>query len=264
MRNLFGVLVLAAVWFSLDSSVHAQPVLRVEGPEFVVEGSTFELEVFADLDLPSIAMRYGLCSDSAVATHLSVEMSSVLQSLNGGTGPAFVQFVENDSGYALEIFTDMFGLELVPAGLGVLLATSELIADQPTPNSSVEFCDTFGVPPISTSVSVEGLGVVPIQVGHDLPIVSPGEVFLRAEVNGDGVVNIADMISMNAQLFLGDPSPCPAALDANGDGTGDVADIVFLGSYLFLGGAPPPGSFPACELVPPGDPGSCPPASCSP
>ena len=264
MRILFGVLVLAVVCSSLVSTAHAQPVLRVEGPEFVVEGSTFEIEVLADLDVPSIAITYGVCSDPTVTTHLSFEMSPVLQALDGGCGPAFVQLVEEDSGYAFGIFTDMFGVELVPAGLGVLLATSELVADQPTPSTSVEFCDTFGVPPISTSVNVEGLGVVPIQVGHDLQIVALGGVFLRAEVNGDGVVNIADMISMNAQLFLGAPSLCPAALDANGDGTGDVADIVFLGSYLFLGGAPPPGSFPECELVPAGDPASCFPGSCPP
>ncbi len=87
-----------------------------------------------------------------------------------------------------------------------------------------------------------------------------GPVFLRGDCNGDGRVDISDVICVVTVLFPGfnlldrssPASPCStdagnvAVLDASGNETLDVADIVGLASFLF-GNGPPPG--PPCELL---------------
>ncbi len=65
--------------------------------------------------------------------------------------------------------------------------------------------------------------------------------FLRGDVNEDGHVDIADMISLLAYLFLGGPGPvCLDVADVNDDGAIDIADPTAGLNYLFLGGSEPP------------------------
>jgi len=82
--------------------------------------------------------------------------------------------------------------------------------------------------------------------------------FLRGDVNGDGVVSMADAQTMVNFFWLGHTSPspadCPASWDADGDGTIGhyeqnpdfvVGDLVYLLSYFVLQGMnPPPAPFP--------------------
>jgi len=67
----------------------------------------------------------------------------------------------------------------------------------------------------------------------------PSIYMFVGDVNGDGVLNMADPISLLPNLFLGfyewEP-PCLAACDANGDEQVDIADVVALLAYLFAGG----------------------------
>ena len=76
------------------------------------------------------------------------------------------------------------------------------------------------------------------------------ELLLCGDANGDGSVNIADVVYIITYLFLGGPPPyfglpfCPA--DANGDGVVNVGDAVYIVAYLFLGGPPPTD----CQFVP--------------
>ena len=81
--------------------------------------------------------------------------------------------------------------------------------------------------------------------------------FIRCDANGDGRMNIGDIVwvindlvrhrvpntNMNQTINM-----CREALNCNGeDGTTDpLADVVYGINYLFLGGPPPPGPFPAC------------------
>jgi len=66
--------------------------------------------------------------------------------------------------------------------------------------------------------------------------VSPGDA------NGDGEINIADVVHLVNYLFIGGPDPVSLeAGDANCDGVINIADAVYLINYLFIGG-PPPGS----------------------
>ena len=61
--------------------------------------------------------------------------------------------------------------------------------------------------------------------------------FVRAEVNGDGILDISDAVHTLILLFLtdaGDPK-CPDALDANDDGAADISDAIHILGFLFLG-----------------------------
>lgn len=90
--------------------------------------------------------------------------------------------------------------------------------------------------------------------------------FRRAEVTGDGSVNLTDPVRLLEGLFLGGPGPeCPDAADANDDGKLDLTDAVVTLRWLFQGGEAPgaPGPL-ACGLDPTPDQlppclGHCPP-----
>ncbi len=87
--------------------------------------------------------------------------------------------------------------------------------------------------------------------------------FVRGEVNGDAVVNIADPVFLLQSLFVpGTAAPnCRKAADANDDGTVNIADAVTTLQFLFVPGSsdiPPPNTCGAdptpdsldCLLVP--------------
>jgi hypothetical protein len=64
--------------------------------------------------------------------------------------------------------------------------------------------------------------------------------FVFGDANGDGVINIADVVYLINYLFIHGPAPVPlAAGDANCDGVVSSADIVYLINYLFVGGPAP-------------------------
>ena len=64
--------------------------------------------------------------------------------------------------------------------------------------------------------------------------------FIRGDANGDGLINIADVVFLVNYLFGGGMPPCPeGAGDANSDGAVNIADVVYLVNYLFGGGPPP-------------------------
>jgi hypothetical protein len=60
------------------------------------------------------------------------------------------------------------------------------------------------------------------------------------DVNGDSVVNIADVFYLVNSIFSGGPAPVDAAAaDVNKDGVVDIQDIFYLVNYLFANGPPP-------------------------
>jgi hypothetical protein len=90
-------------------------------------------------------------------------------------------------------------------------------------------------------------------VAHDLQkrsrsleiTVSPEPVFVRGEVDGDGVIDSADPLFLLAHLFAaGADPPCRDAADVNDDGRLSVGDAVALLSYLWIGSMLPSPPFP--------------------
>jgi hypothetical protein len=68
----------------------------------------------------------------------------------------------------------------------------------------------------------------------------PSANYIRGDANGDGAIDVADVMYLTNYLFTGTSPPDPMWLgDANCDGGVDIADVMYLINYLFLGTAPP-------------------------
>ncbi len=66
--------------------------------------------------------------------------------------------------------------------------------------------------------------------------------FIRGDANGDGVIDVGDVVYLINYLFKNGPAPYPLeAGDANSDSVVDIGDVVYLINYLFKNG-PPPGN----------------------
>jgi len=64
--------------------------------------------------------------------------------------------------------------------------------------------------------------------------------YIPGDVNGDGEVDLGDVLYLISYLYKGGPAPQPmAAGDVNCDGTIDLGDVLYLTSYLYRGGPPP-------------------------
>ncbi len=64
----------------------------------------------------------------------------------------------------------------------------------------------------------------------------------RGDANGDGAIDISDVVYLIAYIFSGGPGPDPVtAGDASCDAAVDISDAVYLIAYIFSGGLPPCG-----------------------
>ncbi len=64
--------------------------------------------------------------------------------------------------------------------------------------------------------------------------------FARGDCNGDGIIDLGDVVYLVNYLYKGGLPPEPLeAGDANCDGVVDLGDLVYLINYLFKGGPPP-------------------------
>lgn len=66
-------------------------------------------------------------------------------------------------------------------------------------------------------------------------------VSLRGDVNGDGTIDIADLVYLASYMFQFGPAPVtPKASDVDGDGGTNISDLIYLVDYMFNSGPPPP------------------------
>lgn len=85
-----------------------------------------------------------------------------------------------------------------------------------------------------------------------------GPEFVRADVNSDSGVDVADAIFLLDYLFTQGTAPgCDDAADANDDGLIDIGDGIAILGYLFDNGAPPPAPFPNPGIDPTPDSLGC-------
>jgi len=100
------------------------------------------------------------------------------------------------------------------------------------------------------------LAAGPFALSFPLPCNEP---FVRGEVNGDGKLNIGDVLAVLGYLFGGGIGPeCRDRMDANDDGTVNLADGVYLLGYLFGGAPEPPQPFGEPGVDPTRDVLACP------
>ena len=83
------------------------------------------------------------------------------------------------------------------------------------------------------------------------------ELFIRGEVNGDGSLDIADVIYSLNYLFGEIALSCQDAADTNDDGLLNIADPINLLGFLFSGDTAPPAPFPDCGADPTADALTC-------
>ena len=111
--------------------------------------------------------------------------------------------------------------------------TSPAFTDTVTGNSTTYSFET--VPAGTYTLKVEKKGHAPITKGITVGSSSVTEnvtVYLIGDVNGDGVVDVADMQRLYNHLNNTDPLEDTSVADVNGDKTVDVADMQRLYNHL--------------------------------
>jgi uncharacterized delta-60 repeat protein len=97
------------------------------------------------------------------------------------------------------------------------------------------------------AIAVDGSGFVYVTgciqsmvTGGDFITIKYVQKLIRGDANGDGVIDVADIVYLVNFLYRnGDPPTPVEAGDTTCDGIVDVADVVRLISYLYRGGNPP-------------------------
>jgi len=102
-----------------------------------------------------------------------------------------------------------------------------IVPPTPSQNCKVRICDA-------------GDGAPCDQSNRAFTIWDGPHSFLYGDANGDGIVNVGDIVYLVSYLYKGGPAPNPVwAGDCNCDEVVNVGDIVYLVSYLYKGGPPP-------------------------
>lgn len=166
-------------------------------------------------------------------------------------------------GVVFDFLSPFDGRTLPP---GVEQRVANVVADIPATAlvgpSVIELQNGIGDPPIFNIFTVDGVSRLPILDSGIIEIVPltfpPPIVFLRGDVDFNGVLEITDAIGMLEFLFsAGSVPPCQDSADANDSGTLDVSDVIAILSFLFSGGAVLPYPYPSVGLDPTDDPLGC-------
>ena len=212
-------------------------------------------------------------NDPAVVTPVSVAPIGPLATLNGGDGPDFFTIGLFADAWSVGIVYVLTGGETIGFSTagddvvsvqydGVAGALSGVEGGSTTP---LTWDSNVGTPPVALVVVVNGASFAAGTQDGSLAFNGTTTIaFERGDANGDGLINIADIISLLSQLFQGVPIVCAISLDVNNDGTADAADAVYLAAYIFQGGPPPPAPFGTCETVMGQTPEDCENAGCTP
>ncbi len=105
----------------------------------------------------------------------------------------------------------------------------------------------------------EVLKALALPVSVDFPVSEPHDtVFVRGDVNEDGIFNVADPIALLGYLFGGRKAPyCLDSGDANDDGAVDLSDATRMLMSLFGDGGPLPPPFAVAGSDPTPDANFC-------
>ena len=82
-------------------------------------------------------------------------------------------------------------------------------------------------------------------------------VFVRCDASPDGLVTIADAVTILSHMFSQGPISCLDAADCNDSGEINIADPVALLQFLFVTGTPPPVPYPTAGVDPTADSLGC-------
>ena len=213
-------------------------------------------------------------NDAALVTPTAVTAIGDLAALGGGGGPAFFTVATEAGAWSVGVVYVIAGtpetIGFSDAGNAVVNVTYEGVAGalmgvEGATSTPINFSDMVGSPPVALVVVVDGASLGATTVDGSLNFNGTTTVaYETGDANGDGIINIADIVSLLSQLFSGAPITCMIALDVNGDGSADAADAVYLAAYIFQGGPPPVAPFGVCETSAGQTPEDCQVAGCVP
>ncbi len=219
-------------------------------------GSVAVVEAIAEHDLPIEGYSIAATFDP---TWLSVASIGVTD-----TDASFAEFVAPNSG--ADFFTVGVALDLsppldqsLPAG-SQSVARIELEVDASAPvdlDIPIELGNGIGDTVVDSIFALSSGVAASPEFEDGLVTIASGSLFLRADVNGDGTLNIADPVAALAFLFQGEPAACLDAIDSNDDGSTNVADAVYSLNFLFTGGPAPLEPWPNPGLDPTPDALDC-------
>jgi hypothetical protein len=102
------------------------------------------------------------------------------------------------------------------------------------------------------TLTVDGLPVTPVipagmsytftnvTANHTISATFAKPPYVYGDANGDGTIDISDVVYLISYIFSGGAAPDPeAAGDANCDSSLDISDVVYLIAYIFSGGSEP-------------------------
>lgn len=214
----------------------------------------------------------GVSHDPTLMTVTAAASAGSVAALNGGGGPAFETAGILANGWTIGIV-----YSLQPPVSTIVFATPQpvvtadyvgagaLVGVAGPTSTPLNWDSTLGAVPVANVVVVGG-GSVGADF-NDGSVTFNGTTtnpFVGGDCNGDGIINIADIIWALSELFSGGPTRnCPIACDANGDGSYGIADPIYIANYVFLLGPPPAGN-PTCGTVPGQTPEDCDPQAACP
>ena len=109
-----------------------------------------------------------------------------------------------------------------------------------SPLDSLELILTFNTVNPLLPDSLETSLIIGNNDPNEPQIVVPVNITIRGDANGDGVVELGDVVYLITYLFKSGPAPVPLLSgDANCSGAVELGDVVYLITYLYKGGPPP-------------------------
>lgn len=209
----------------------------------VAPGTVLQARVLLDsVDLPGSSAEpiagwsFGVCHEESDLDLLAVVLGDVTLTVNGG-GPVSVAnlFLHPGSGYRVGVVVDSLGSNWLPPGLDYELAVGTYRSLGEPDSFTTIFTCALGTPaqPVALLVGGGALRFPATEYG----IIGTSLSFRRGDCNDDGLLDIADAVTLLTYLFpgspTGNPPSCLASCDANVDGAVDIGDALRVLAAIF-------------------------------
>ncbi|MEE2889660.1 MAG: M4 family metallopeptidase, partial [Planctomycetota bacterium] len=190
----------------------------------------------------------GVSHDPSILTGTGGAGAQVIADLNGGSGPDFIDVNLFSDGFTVGCVYSFQGIETIQFATATDLVTASydtvpgaLAGSTVDVTTTLTISDALGNPPVEVIVVVGSGSVNVTGIEGTITLTPVIGGFLRADINDDAAINLADAIALLNILFLGGVIFCSDASDTNDDELANIADAIYLLAYLFTGGdAPPP------------------------
>lgn len=224
---------------------------------YALSGGTTTVRVLFDSVDPTQGLSFGLRHDPTRLQIVDVSWGDAIVSLSD---PGILESVTvHDDGLTAILLTALYGGEnLIPAGNDheLLVIEYETLS---AGEADLEFTEELGDPAMYIRTTLSGhtlspsVGARPTTI-DGMVLVDVEPFFRRGDANLDTVVDLGDAIHMFNNGFVAGSGPleCFDAADVNDDGLFDIADGIYLLTYLFTSGPPPapPGTECGPDLTP--------------